>query len=204
MRLKSLPNARLATRPLSPLAARCRSTYLRPRTALQRVQSPTSHVQQCKRPLFSRSGAETPLKLQVDPQNARIMESRFPRKTVLFLTVLGGLAYYFVELEPEDWTDDVLASYRDLSIPSAPLQFINNKEDADTLLQLYNNDPRGLLDKPEVLKFFSEQFHEVAFGWEMEQEDAVAANMPVTHGCRYKSNLPCVSAVDSCSLGLRL
>jgi pyruvate dehydrogenase phosphatase len=37
----------------------------------------------------------------------------------------------------------------------------------------------------------SEQFEKLAFGWMMTEDDSKKEYMPVTHGCRFRSNEPC-------------
>lgn len=44
---------------------------------------------------------------------------------------------------------------------------------------------------PNVARFFHEQFDKMAGGWMMTAEEAVKENIPVTHGCRFRSNEPC-------------
>jgi hypothetical protein len=64
------------------------------------------------------------------------LKSAFPTKTVIFFLVLGGLAYYFVDVEEADWTDDVLLSYQDDQSHTTPLHFNGNKEELDHYLQV--------------------------------------------------------------------
>lgn len=64
------------------------------------------------------------------------LQSAFPTKTVIFLLVIGGLVYYFVDIEEPDWTDDVLFSYQEDQASSQPLHFNNNKEELDHYLQV--------------------------------------------------------------------
>jgi pyruvate dehydrogenase phosphatase len=119
------------------------------------------------------------------------LRSAFPTKTVLFLLVLGGLAYYFVEVQEEGWTDNVLLSYHEDQSHSTPLHFNGNKEDLDHYIQYHILDPVASLKDPGVARFLSEQFDKLAFGWMMTRDDAQRDNMPITHGCRFRSNEPC-------------
>jgi hypothetical protein len=64
------------------------------------------------------------------------LQSAFPTKTVIFLLVLGGLVYYFVEVQEADWTDDVLLSFQDDQSHATPLHFNGNKEELDHYLQV--------------------------------------------------------------------
>jgi hypothetical protein len=198
LRLQSLSSARLAVRPMSPLAARCRSTYAR----LGRVQNPSSRVLQYKPPYSSRIGTEASSRESASPLNGNILESRFPRKTVLFLAVLGGLAYYFVDVVPQDWVDDVYNGYSEDAQLATPLHFYNNKEELEHYLEFHKPDPGAALVNPDAAKFLSEQFDQLACGWKVSPEDARKENIPVTHGCRFKVNSPCVSAVPFVGLGL--
>ena len=53
---------------------------------------------------------------------------------------------------------------------------------------------------PEVMRTISEQFPKIAFGWEIEPEESVEFEIPVTHGIRFRSNEPCVSPIIYLSL----
>ncbi|KAJ4366271.1 hypothetical protein N0V83_007907 [Neocucurbitaria cava] len=123
--------------------------------------------------------------------NPTLLHSAFPTKTVLFLLVLGGLAYYFIEVREEDWTDDIYTSYTEDQNQATPLHFYANKEELDHWIQFHIPDPSAPLKDPNVAQFFSEQFDKLAFGWMMTKEEARKEDMPVTHGVRFRSNEPC-------------
>jgi hypothetical protein len=192
LRLQSLASARLAARPMSPLAARCRSTHAR----LGRVQNPLSRVLQQYKPSYC-SRHISVSRNSPSLSNTTILESRFPRKTALFLTVLGGLAYYFVDVidVPQDWVEDVYNGYAEDAQLATPLHFYHNKEELDHYLQFHKPDPGSAFRNPDAARFLSEQFEQLACGWMISPEDARNENVPVTHGCRFKVNSPCVSAV---------
>jgi pyruvate dehydrogenase phosphatase len=107
------------------------------------------------------------------------------------LVLLAGLAYYSVDVRDLDWTDDVMSSFEADQNQATPLQFFANKDELDHFLQHDIPDPSAPLKSPEVAKFFSEQFERLAGGWMMTEKDALEENIPVTHGCRFKSNEPC-------------
>jgi hypothetical protein len=192
LRLQSLASARLAACPTSPLAARCRSTHAR----LGRVQNPSSRVLQQYKPSCS-SRFISASRNSPSSSNVTVLESRFPRKTVLFLAVLGGLAYYFVDVVdlPQDWVEDVYNGYAEDAQLATPLHFYHNKEELDHYLQFHKPDPGSAFRNPDAARFLSEQFEQLACGWMISPEDAKNENVPVTHGCRFKVNSPCVSAV---------
>jgi serine/threonine protein phosphatase PrpC len=119
------------------------------------------------------------------------LQSAFPTKTVFFLLLLGGLGYYFIDIQEDDWTDDVLDSYQEDQALATPLHFYNTKEELDHWIQFHIPDPSVPLKNPDVLKLLSDQFDKLAFGWMMTSEDAKKDNMPITHGCRLRSNEPC-------------
>ncbi|KAH7086533.1 phosphatase 2C-like domain-containing protein [Paraphoma chrysanthemicola] len=121
-----------------------------------------------------------------------ILQSAFPTKTVLFLLIVGGLAYYFVDIREEDWTDDVFNSYQgeDQAI-ATPLHLYRDKEELDHWIQFHIPDPSAPLKDPGVAQLLSEQFDKLAFGWMMTEQDAKEEGIPVTHGCRFRSNEPC-------------
>jgi pyruvate dehydrogenase phosphatase len=129
-------------------------------------------------------------KRQNGPDTA-ILQSAFPKKTFIFLVLLTGLAYYFVDVRDLDWTDDVMNSFEADQNQATPLQFFANKEELDHFLQHHIPDPSQPLKNPQVAQFFSEHFDKLAGGWKLEEKDAVEENIPVTHGCRFKSNEPC-------------
>ena len=126
-----------------------------------------------------------------DGPNTSMLQSAFPKKTFIFLVLLTGLAYYFVDVRDLDWTDDVMNSFEADQNQATPLQFFANKEELDHFLQHHIPDPSQPLKNPQVAQFFSEHFDKLAGGWKMEEKDAVEENIPVTHGCRFKSNEPC-------------
>ncbi|KAF1851439.1 protein serine/threonine phosphatase 2C [Cucurbitaria berberidis CBS 394.84] len=123
--------------------------------------------------------------------NSPVLRSAFPTKTVLFLLVLGGLVYYFVDVREEDWTDDIYTSYVEDQNQATPLHFYANKEELAHWIQFHIPDPSAPLKDPNVAQFFSDQFDKLAFGWMMTKEDASRDGMPLTHGVRFRSNEPC-------------
>jgi pyruvate dehydrogenase phosphatase len=136
----------------------------------------------------------------MDPTSA-LLQSRFPTKTVLVLLVLGGLAYYFVDVVESDWTDSVYAAFAsgdDSSSLATPLHFYGSREEVQHVLDFHIPDPSAPMKDPNVAKFFSEQFDKLCFGWMMTPDDAKrgvegmpGVEMPITHGCRFRSNEPC-------------
>lgn len=126
------------------------------------------------------------------PVRGPILHSAFPTKTVIFFVVVIAATYYFVEIKEEDWADFVLASFA--GDPGAtPLHFYKDREEVDHWTQYHIPDPSAPLKDPEVLRQISEQFPKIAFGWEIQPEESVEFEIPVTHGIRFKSNEPCVS-----------
>ena len=107
------------------------------------------------------------------------------------MVLLTGLAYYFVDVRDLDWTDDVMNSFEQDQTQATPLQFFANKEELDHFLQHHIPDPSQPLKNPQVAQFFSEHFDKLAGGWKMTETDALEEDIPVTHGCRFKSNEPC-------------
>ena len=67
---------------------------------------------------------------------AGLLQSAFPKKTVIFLVVVSGLIYYFVDVEDLDWTDDVHLSFQDDGSHATPVHFNDTKEDLDHYLQV--------------------------------------------------------------------
>lgn len=174
----------------SSFAAGSRRAYPGPQQRVERLQSRAVH----NRPTSLR---HTPLKTSQVHGNGgngpttTLLQSAFPKKTFAFLVILTGLAYYFVDVRDLDWTDDVMNSFEADNPGVTPLQFFANKEELDHFLQHHIPDPSQPLKNPQVAQFFSENFDKLAGGWKMTEKDAVEENMPVTHGCRFKSNEPC-------------
>jgi pyruvate dehydrogenase phosphatase len=134
------------------------------------------------------------------PNLTPLLQSRFPIKTAIALVLVSGLAYYFLEIRDPDWTDDVYASYsgEEYGDHVAPLHFYANPEELYHWLDHHVPDPSAPLRNPAIVQFFSEQFEKLCHGWMMTPEDAAEGvegmekvQMPITHGCRFRSNTPC-------------
>ena len=197
MRRGLLSHTQLAGRLRPPTAAGSRTlrartaaplgrVLLQPRTLSFPKPSSSEHISRFSKPKFRVRGTTTH-----NSMDQPVLQSAFPTKTVIFLLVLGGLAYYFVDVREEDWTDNVLESYQEDQAMATPLHFYNNKEELDHWIQFHIPDPSVPLKNPDVMKFLSDQFDKLAFGWMMTEEDAKKDNMPITHGCRLRSNEPC-------------
>lgn len=205
-RLKGPPQLQLVQRLWRPLAPGS-STPQPLSTGSQRVQSPVSRGFSLTRHSSSyrqRQAFSTGLSKHYsihsngngnarrgDLSDIRILQSAFPTKTALFLVVLGGLAYFFLEVREDTWADDVLASYTEDQNQATPLHFYANKDELDHWTRFHIPDPSAPLKDPDVAQFFSEQFDKLAFGWMMTEDEAKRENIPVTHGCRFRSNEPC-------------
>lgn len=73
-----------------------------------------------------------------------------------------------------------------------PLQFFGNKEELDHFLQHQIHDPSEPLRNPQVAQLMIEHFGKLVAGeWMLTEKDAVEEDMPITHGCLFKSNDPC-------------
>jgi pyruvate dehydrogenase phosphatase len=126
------------------------------------------------------------------PTQMQILKSRFPRKTVLALLALGAAAYYYdiISIEIDDrWQERVFQVFGELGV--TPLHFFPNREELDHWIQHHIPDPNAALKDPEFFKTVNANFEKMAFGWELSEEEAAEVNMPVTHGCRFRSNSPC-------------
>jgi hypothetical protein len=128
-------------------------------------------------------------------QQSTILQSAFPTKTAVFVLVIGGLAYYFVDIKLRDWTDDVLDSEETgVHANANPLHFYRDQEEIDHYLQNHAAGTTNSESKnPQVLQLLSETFGMMANGWETDVQEAREWGIPVTHGCRFKVNNPCVS-----------
>jgi hypothetical protein len=120
------------------------------------------------------------------------LHSAFPTKSAIFVVVVIAATLYFVEIKNEDWADHVLASFA--GDPGAtPLHFYKDRDEVDHWTQYHIPDPSAPLKDPQVMKQISEQFSKIAHGWEIEPEESLEFEIPVTHGIRFRSNEPCVS-----------
>jgi serine/threonine protein phosphatase PrpC len=126
-----------------------------------------------------------------DGGSTTALQSAFPKKTFIFLVILIALAYYVDDERDMDWTDDVMNSFEADNPGVTPLQFFANKDELDHFLQHHIPDPSQPLKSPQVAQFFSEHFDKLAGGWKMTEKEAAEEDIPVTHGCRFKSNEPC-------------
>ncbi|KAL5443444.1 hypothetical protein PMIN07_003592 [Paraphaeosphaeria minitans] len=157
-----------------------------------RVPSPTSAPAGAIRPSNSPIGCQPPLRCSAPLTigGPRLLHSAFPTKTVIFVVVVVAAALYFVEIETEDWADHVLASFA--GDPSAtPLHFYKDREEVDHWAHYHIPNPSDPLKDPQVMKQISDQFAKIAFGWEIEPEESIEFEIPVTHGIRFRSNEPC-------------
>lgn len=119
------------------------------------------------------------------------LQSAFPKKTVIGLALFVALIWYFGEDIEPNWADFVMNSYEAEDPGNSPLHFHANKEELEHYLQYHIPDVSQPLKDPGVTQFFSEHFEKLAGGWRMTEKDAAEENIPVTHGCRFKSNDPC-------------
>lgn len=191
MRLKLQPQ--LAVRTSKPLVAGSR-TYLRPRVAQPERVHNSSRVPNCTQPFTSCHRFQYPSSHQdfLNPcrNDTSALQSAFPKKTVIFLALLGCLAY-FVEIHEEDWTDDVHASFAEGPNRARPLHFYANREELGDGHQFHLPDPSAPLRSPDIGKFTSDHFNQLVCGWMMSGEEAKKEGMPITHGVRFRSNEPC-------------
>ncbi|OAL54165.1 protein serine/threonine phosphatase 2C [Pyrenochaeta sp. DS3sAY3a] len=119
-----------------------------------------------------------------------ILQSAFPKKTFIFLVILSGLAYYYIDDEEPDWTDYVYNACS-AEMPSAvPLHFFANKEEVDQWKADQEVDPSSPLRDPRLMQLVSENLDGRARGWMMSEEDSKQDNLPVTHGMRLAANSP--------------
>ncbi|KAF1955398.1 protein serine/threonine phosphatase 2C [Byssothecium circinans] len=196
-------NASFFPRIQSSLAARSR-TYLRPPTATnarpcipsERVNQLPSRVIPSCHPVSLRQYFSQLSKLRANPSRSPphhltpTLHSAFPTKTVIFLLLIGGLVYYFIDIELADFSDQISETFAGDNA-ARPLHFFDSKEAVDHYMQFHVLDLGTPLKDAEVLRSFNERFSEMAGGWELSVEEAVEVGMPVTHGCRFKSNEPC-------------
>jgi pyruvate dehydrogenase phosphatase len=194
---------RLATRLRQPAAIN-NNTWLRLRafdnkTPLGRVSPSQSHISKplksstsCQAPLSFRKHRAAPGETSRSLSSFVSLQSAFPKKTVVFLLLLSGIAYYVVDVvEVEDMlVDRIYEGCAGDPLP-APVHLYQNKDELDHWIDFHTPDLTTEAKDPQVAKLMSEAFEKVALGWMMTEEDARDTEMPLTHGCRLRSNEPC-------------
>ena len=120
-----------------------------------------------------------------------VLQSAFPKKTFIALVIISVALYLVPDLPEMDWADYAMNSFESDDPGDSPLHFHRSKEELEHYLQHHIPDVSQPLKDPGVVQFFSEQFERLAGGWRMTENDAAQENIPVTHGCRFKSNNPC-------------
>ncbi|KAF2713607.1 protein serine/threonine phosphatase 2C [Pleomassaria siparia CBS 279.74] len=187
---------------LSPLPHGTR-TFLRPSppTALSQRVLVQSRALRTSRPLLSwrpQSSSHLahnhtrPSSSHYSQNCAHILQSRFPTKTTIFILFLGAL-YYFdiigIDDEESTW---IVRMFQSLGEPEAiPLHVHRNREDVEHHFQHHIPDIATTLQDPGFLQMVNDSFEKMAGGWQMDVEDAKTIGMPITHGCRFRSNTPC-------------
>ena len=197
-----LPNRQMLSFPPSiagSLAARRRCAPFRPQTATlgihhlvpRRVRPRESRALEFTQRSYSGQSRFSGGRKDATTVPPRILQSAFPTKTVLFLVILGASVYYLVDDEPE-WILKVMLSNQN-EPSSHPLAFFASSDLDQWRRDLEEDDHISLLNHPDGLMHLNEQFWKLIGGWELDREDAKAMNIPATHGCRLRSNSPCVS-----------
>ncbi|KAI8933595.1 hypothetical protein NX059_009325 [Plenodomus lindquistii] len=120
-----------------------------------------------------------------------ILHSAFPTKTVISLAIIGGLAYFFIEVREETWVDMILATSENEEHNTNPVHFNTSKDDLDHWLQYHVANASVALKDPKLAQFISATFNNIASGWMIGEDEAADDYIPVTHGCRYQSNTLC-------------
>ncbi|PZD33031.1 PTC1, serine threonine protein phosphatase [Pyrenophora tritici-repentis] len=183
---------------------------VRPMSSSSEPSSPTEPVWRMLQPLPAKAptkpkpsstirGPKSHQQPRIDP-TTRLRQSAFPKKTFVFLGTLAAIAYFFVEFK--DWTNAVYAAYSpqdDGGRLASALHFYSNTDEIQHHLDYHIPDPAAPFKNPEAAKFiFDDQFERLCSGWMMTEKDAKrgykgmpGVQMPITHGCRIRSNQPC-------------
>ncbi|KAF2006492.1 protein serine/threonine phosphatase 2C, partial [Amniculicola lignicola CBS 123094] len=120
--------------------------------------------------------------------HTQILQSAFPKKTVLVLLVLGGIAYYSVDISLDEPWHMKLNKRNDV-----PMSFSKSREDLKAFLEA--NNQRNALDGNTMGATFDHynghfRMGEIGVnGFMMTGEEAEEAGMPVTHGSQIAGNL---------------
>jgi pyruvate dehydrogenase phosphatase len=85
----------------------------------------------------------------------------------------------------------MLLGYQDDKVHATPLVSQRDKEDLDHWVQFHIPETTAGVRTGEIFSYLTEQFDRLAGGWMMTRDDAKKEGLPVTHGCRFKSNEPC-------------
>ncbi|KAF2475980.1 protein serine/threonine phosphatase 2C [Lindgomyces ingoldianus] len=170
---------------------------IRWRTAIRHFNVPKRQLLSSPQQVFFRQKHTFPrptppaLNRRVSLQPPLHLQSRVPTKTLLTLLVLGGIAYYFIdviEVLDDHWTHHVPRT----EPTSMPVQFYQNREQVQHWLDAHVPDFVATAKNPELQDVARSVFaSQIASGWMMTEEEAEEAQMPVTHGARVMSNSPC-------------
>jgi hypothetical protein len=180
-------------------------TAIQPQTApslaerVQTVQSRVTRTRLTQRERvvlyrFFSARSKYPRSSSFDTLQEPALQSAFPKKTFIALCLGTAFAYFFIEVREEQWTDVVTQSRTDKA--ATPLHFYKNRDAVDLAIR-NTMDPSNMLKEPMFLHGMYDAFAAMGNGWEMNEDDASEANMPVTHGCQFSSNEPCVGGPRS-------
>ena len=191
-RARCLPVTRCASSSSRSFAAGSRPLYLR--SLPERVASLQSRALHSSRRFMVTKALQNSSQVQAKRYHGSgsdVLQSAFPKKTFIALVVLSVALYLVPDVPEMDWADYAMNSFESDDPGDSPLHFYRSKEELEHYLQHHIPDVSQPLKDPGVVQFFSEQFERLAGGWRMTENDAVQENIPVTHGCRFKSNDPC-------------
>lgn len=179
-------------------------TNFRPRTpsSRARVQLSLSRVPQ---PLprqyasFRWKHTSHPLSQLSNSLPPQQLQSRFPTKTVIALLIIGGIFYFApVGIEFKSSLVDRLYHVFNEDPTAMPWHLYRSPEEVDHMIEhhMFDLTDPGFRD-PRFSELVSEEFSVMASGWEIQEDEARASGIPITHGCRYRSNFPCVSVLST-------
>lgn len=124
--------------------------------------------------------------------NGSILRSAFPKKTVLFLVILGVAALFLIEVEVDEWPEyfGVRPGYFGVEENhKAWLHFYDDRKSVDDVIRLRLSEAQPTTPRDPEYFMYSYALTD----WAMEGDLAQEFDIPVTHGARLKSNPYCVS-----------
>ncbi|KAF2732670.1 protein serine/threonine phosphatase 2C [Polyplosphaeria fusca] len=179
--LRQLDRRRLLAPPIpQPQALRSYIRQACPKRVPLISRAPTSTSRMLNEALRGKNS--TPKNTSAVPRGV-VLQSAFPKKTVAAVVLLGGLVYWFVDVDmPPQWMID-------MERPGA-VQFFETKEEVEHWVEAHMPQPLDA-STVEMMDQYIADWERLVGGFAMTEEEAREANMPVTHGAQAGVNEPC-------------
>ncbi|KAF2259808.1 protein serine/threonine phosphatase 2C [Lojkania enalia] len=118
------------------------------------------------------------------PPNAHVLQSAFPKKTVIFLLALGA-ALYFIDVAIDDVEISDITPFNDF-----PEHFYQTKEEVEHILDAHVADSTNKEHHGPNMEWIDREFANLAGKIMMTEDQARKAELPITHAAAIGSNMP--------------